>query len=193
MTAWLYWGKLWDVTCNCLIDCVSWPRVLLWFCPDRTSKRKKIPSCYTPRLLFFFQMLSIRVVILFVLLVLTKAENKNGSYIRGEKVNPAYRIVNGNNPVDPKNEILEFQSVKRLSGSKPAQEGAGFRRTAWFWGPYKNNCQLLGTGTTPHHIGSIMKISPRQRFWRLDMPTFYASLLTTCKPCWFLYSLVTLL
>ena len=95
----------------------------------RNEKRYRV---VTPRLLVFFQMLSIRVVTIFVLLVLISAESKNGSYIRGEKVNPAYRIVNGNNHVDPKNEILEFQMVKRLSGSKPAQEGAGFRRTAWF-------------------------------------------------------------
>jgi len=83
-------------------------------------------------------MMSIRVVLLLVvLIVLTKAENKSGNYIRGEKVNPASRIINGGNNnihTDPqkKDDVLEFQMVKRLSGSKPLQEGAGFKRAAWF-------------------------------------------------------------
>lgn len=77
-------------------------------------------------------MLSIRVVLLLVVVVFTKAENKNNNYIRGEKVNPAYRIVSENNHGDRKNEILEFQTVRRLSGSHPIQEGTGFKRTAWF-------------------------------------------------------------
>ncbi len=123
------------------------------FC--RTEKRnKKRYRVVTPSLEVFFQMLSLRVVIIFVLFVLIKAENKNGSYIRGEKVNPAYRIVSGNNHVDPKNEILEFQTVKRLSGSKPA----------WFWVPYKNKTQILGAtkrSATPQQV-PIETLPPQQ-------------------------------
>jgi hypothetical protein len=99
--------------------------------PQNKGDGKKIPSYLLPPFIFF-QMLSIYVVLVLVLLVLTKADNKSINYIRGEKVNPAYRIVTANNHADPKNEILEFQTVKRHPGSKPAQEGAGIKRPAWF-------------------------------------------------------------
>lgn len=80
-------------------------------------------------------MFSIRLALLLVLLVLTQAESKkNNNYIRGEKVNPASRIVNGGSHegIDNKNDLLEFQTVTRLSGSQPAQDGAKFKKTQWF-------------------------------------------------------------
>mmetsp|Transcript_47821 Transcript_47821/g.133183 ORF Transcript_47821/g.133183 Transcript_47821/m.133183 type:complete len:80 (-) Transcript_47821:262-501(-) len=79
-------------------------------------------------------MFSIRLVLILSLLVLTQAETNKNNYIRGERVNPASRIVNGKNHEggDSNNDLLEFQMVKRVSGSKPAQDEAKFKGGHWF-------------------------------------------------------------
>lgn len=117
---------------------------LLVFGSRRKRNEKDTKSQLRPRLL---QMLSIRTIFLLALFlfatrttVADEQQNKH-QYIRGEKVNPASRAVNtnekkNNHASDPtsKNDVLEFQAMKRLSGSKPAQEeGARFKqRTTWF-------------------------------------------------------------
>jgi len=78
-------------------------------------------------------MLIIRLVLIFTIsLVLVQAEPNN--YIRGEKVNPASRIINNgksqhvSETVDKENDIIEFHSLTRFSGSKPVQEGLQYRK-----------------------------------------------------------------
>ena len=79
-------------------------------------------------------MLSIRLVLCVILLLFVQAESYN--YIRGEKVNPAgaSRIVLSSSQQQQqsnKDEILEFQSVKKVSGSKPVQDTSPKRRRGW--------------------------------------------------------------
>jgi hypothetical protein len=83
-------------------------------------------------------MLNIRLVLFLIFFVLIQAEANK--YIRGEKLNPAFRIVTGksNNhgsepPIEKNNDTIEFQSVKRLSGSKPVQGASpgGNQRRQW--------------------------------------------------------------
>jgi hypothetical protein len=72
-------------------------------------------------------MLNIRLVLFLIFLVIIQAEANN--YFRGVKLNPASRIVNGksnNNgsaepTIEKNNDTIEFQAVKRVSGSKPVQ------------------------------------------------------------------------
>lgn len=63
-------------------------------------------------------MLSIRLVLCFILIVLVQAEAN--AYTRGEKVNPASRVVNGESTTgSSNNDVLEFHSVKKVSGIQP--------------------------------------------------------------------------
>mmetsp|Transcript_120761 Transcript_120761/g.180380 ORF Transcript_120761/g.180380 Transcript_120761/m.180380 type:complete len:89 (-) Transcript_120761:270-536(-) len=87
-------------------------------------------------------MLSIRLVLFLILLVLVQAETN--SYFRGEKVIPASRVTKNARPntvpnrkpeqvpeaKDGSDGILEFQSVNKVSGSKPVK-GARNRRRAF--------------------------------------------------------------
>jgi hypothetical protein len=66
------------------------------------------------------------------MLVQARANN----YIRGERVNPAFRIINGKSTpgsesTEKNNDILEFHSVKRVSGSKPVQDVPKYRKAQW--------------------------------------------------------------
>jgi hypothetical protein len=78
-------------------------------------------------------MLNIRLVLFLIFLVLIQAEANN--YIRGEKLNPASRIVsgtsnnNGSEPTVEKNN--EFQAVKRRS--KPVQGASPGRNQRPQW------------------------------------------------------------
>jgi hypothetical protein len=83
-------------------------------------------------------MLNIRLLLFLIFLVLIQAEANN--YIRGEKLNPASRIVSGtsnNNGSEPtiekNNDTIEFLAVERLSGSKPVQGASpgGNQRPQW--------------------------------------------------------------
>ena len=101
-----------------------------------TEKGKKRYRDSTPLSAFFSSMFNVRLVLLLVLLVHVQADSRNNNYIRGEKVNPASRIVNGKNHEAPdrnaSNDILEFQTVTRLPGSQPAQDGPRIKRAQWF-------------------------------------------------------------
>lgn len=101
-----------------------------------TEKEKKRYRDSTPLSAFFSSMFNVRLVLLVVLLVHVQADSRNNNYIRGEKVNPASRIVNGKNHEAPEknasNDLLEFQTVTRLPGSQPAQDGPRYKRAQWF-------------------------------------------------------------
>jgi hypothetical protein len=75
-------------------------------------------------------MLSIRLLLLSIILVLVQAEPNN--YIRGKKINPASRTINGNQKSEQnKNDgmLAEFQTVRRMSGSKPLpKNGPNYRK-----------------------------------------------------------------
>ena len=90
-------------------------------------------------------MFSIRLVLFLFLLVLIQADanNHNNNYFRGERIIPASsRVTNGGSPnTAPNNgaskpyqvpEVLEFQSVKKVAGSKPAKGASNpHRRRAY--------------------------------------------------------------
>jgi len=75
-------------------------------------------------------MLNLRLVLCLVFLALAEANNSN--YIRGEKVNPASRVINEKSDVGARNDILEFRKVERLTGSKPVQNTQRSPKTHWF-------------------------------------------------------------
>jgi hypothetical protein len=83
-------------------------------------------------------MFCIRFLLFFILLVLVQAEPN--SYIRGKRVIPASRIINTNAKTNAKpeakpnqkdNDILEFRTVKTLTGSKPASPDIKYAGARW--------------------------------------------------------------
>lgn len=89
-------------------------------------------------------MFSVRLFLCLVLILLVQVESNN-NYIRGERVSPASRVTQRNNDRTWKNgpenknnsnerneDMLEFQTVKRLTGSKPIKEGSRPNAAQWF-------------------------------------------------------------
>ena len=116
--------------CGCAVGSSLSPLFIAFF----DSYRERIKRYRSPPHLLPLQpsMFSIRLALLLVLLVLTQADSNKNNYIRGEKVNPASRIVNGKHDTShTKNDLLEFVTVTRLTGSKPVQDGAKFKKTQW--------------------------------------------------------------
>lgn len=79
-------------------------------------------------------MFCIRFLLFFILLVLVQAEPN--SYIRGKKLIPASRIINTNAKPEAKanqkdNDILEFHTVKTLTGSKPVAPDIKYAGAGW--------------------------------------------------------------
>eukprot|EP00980_Cylindrotheca_fusiformis_P027142 scaffold19016_cov147-Cylindrotheca_fusiformis.AAC.6 len=65
--------------------------------------------------------------ILFLLLVLAQAES-SGKYIRSQRIQPASR--KNHESANNKHSEIQFQSVTRLSGSRPAQ-APQYIKTNW--------------------------------------------------------------